>query len=311
MGNIIRLAVTLFVAPALITASPWPGPRAFALPLAFPGRDALGMVEVPPTQHYHLPHTYIIHFQDDISQGEKESHLQWIRALESTNQQVKEFEQAQPAPEINTQDFDSHGSGLVVMRHVFEIAYNGYSACIMNQEVLNQIRSRLEVDRIERVGITDPKELPLMEVRDPTTALRVQDMNSTHTLKDGAAPDQASNDSAFPELTVMQDRGWNTVRISHRTYTKGYDAGPWVRDQNLGKGVTVYVFDTGINLEQPGFKGSKVTFGRNFVGWRIGSRKNDDKDNHGHGTMCAGVIAGEKHGLSPEAHTVAVKIAGK
>ncbi|KAF2669672.1 subtilisin-like protein [Microthyrium microscopicum] len=106
----------------------------------------------------------------------------------------------------------------------------------------------------------------------------------------------------------MPDRGWNANRISHRNFTRGYNAGPWVRDRHLGKGATVYVLDTGVNLKNPGFKGSPISFGHNFVGSR-GAGKTNDNDNHGHGTMCAGVIAGDRHGLSPEAAMVAVKIA--
>jgi subtilisin family serine protease len=75
----------------------------------------------------------------------------------------------------------------------------------------------------------------------------------------------------------------------------------------MGANVSVYVLDTGINLAQPGFKGSSVLPGKNFV--RTSQRGATNNDVHGHGTMCAGVIAGERAGLAPEATTVAVKIA--
>ncbi|KAF1810962.1 subtilisin-like protein, partial [Eremomyces bilateralis CBS 781.70] len=112
-----------------------------------------------------------------------------------------------------------------------------------------------------------------------------------------------SNSVQRRDITVEGGRGWNAVRLSLRTYNGAYNSGPWTHDDYLGQSVTIYVLDTGINIQHPGFQGSEVRFGANMV-----SRSNNN-DNHGHGTMCAGVIAGKANGLSPRATTIAVKIA--
>jgi subtilisin family serine protease len=59
-----------------------------------------------------------------------------------------------------------------------------------------------------------------------------------------------------------------------------------------------------LNIKHPGFRGSEVSFGKSF----IRGATPGEADTHGHGTMCAGVVAGNKHGLAPKAKTVGVKI---
>lgn len=56
-----------------------------------------------------------------------------------------------------------------------------------------------------------------------------------------------------------------------------------------GKGVTVAILDTGIDLTHPAFKGIEFIV-RNFT--NDGEGEHDVSDNHGHGTHCAGTIFG-------------------
>lgn len=72
---------------------------------------------------------------------------------------------------------------------------------------------------------------------------------------------------------------WGLARISQRQFvdksTYYYDA--------FGTGVTVYVIDTGIQIDHPEF-GGRAVWGANFVS---GS---PDTDENGHGTHCAGTV---------------------
>jgi serine protease AprX len=85
------------------------------------------------------------------------------------------------------------------------------------------------------------------------------------------------------------------------------------RTGNLGKGVGVAVIDTGVS-EMPDFTG-RLVHGPDLSG------EGKLIDTYGHGTVMAGVIAGSGHdsmartggaytGIAPEAHIVAVKVAG-
>jgi cerevisin len=93
------------------------------------------------------------------------------------------------------------------------------------------------------------------------------------------------------------------ARISHRarltlsTFTK------YIHDPEGGKGVDVYVIDTGINIIHEEFE-DRASWGKTVP-------LNDvDEDGNGHGTHCAGTIASRKYGVAKAAHVIAVKVLG-
>lgn len=69
---------------------------------------------------------------------------------------------------------------------------------------------------------------------------------------------------------------------------------------NGGRDVSVYVIDTGIDISHPDF-GGRATWGYNAV------EGTPDRDEHGHGTHCAGVIGGKYTGIARAANIIAVK----
>jgi serine protease AprX len=79
-----------------------------------------------------------------------------------------------------------------------------------------------------------------------------------------------------------------------------------------GKGVTVAVVDTGIDGTHPDLKGR-------IVGWKdIVHDRQAPYDDFGHGTHCAGIIAGDGaasggkyRGIAPEANLIGVKVLGR
>jgi subtilisin family serine protease len=234
----------------------------------------------PPPTSQELPHTYLIKFKENTPAHIRNNHIQSIQ------------NQGKDHPTVG-------------IRHVFSLAFNGYSA-VLNEATLNKVQHANEVLSIDHVGLS--AEQPR---RPDNFANHVIAQQRIATEADELKADPIGSGArvASDGLFTVHNKGWNAIRISHRNYTGGYDEGPWVHDRYLGKGVRVYVLDTGVNIKQPGFEGTEVSFGKNFVGWRAGTPRTNDEDNHGHGTMCAGVIAGTKHGLSPEAKMIAVKIA--
>jgi serine protease AprX len=79
-----------------------------------------------------------------------------------------------------------------------------------------------------------------------------------------------------------------------------------------GKGVTVCIVDTGIDGTHPDLKGR-------IVGWKdVVSGKTTPYDDFGHGTHCAGIVAGngaasngKYRGIAPEVGLIGVKVLGK
>jgi subtilisin family serine protease len=67
-----------------------------------------------------------------------------------------------------------------------------------------------------------------------------------------------------------------------------------------GRGVSVYVLDTGVDITHPDF-GGRATQPANFVDSTTG-------DCDGHGTVVAGIAASTAHGVAKEASVVSVKV---
>ncbi|MFI6337084.1 S8 family peptidase [Streptomyces sp. NPDC050535] len=72
--------------------------------------------------------------------------------------------------------------------------------------------------------------------------------------------------------------------------------------ESAGKGVTVYVIDTGIRTTHKDF-GGRASYGWDFVG-----NDRTAKDGNGHGTHVAGTIAGTRYGVAKKAKVVAVRV---
>lgn len=94
---------------------------------------------------------------------------------------------------------------------------------------------------------------------------------------------------------------WGLGRISH----KAQGSAEYYYDSSAGKGVRVYVLDTGIRISHNEFVTGRAVWGRNFI---AGSPNTDEQ---GHGTHVAGTIAGKTYGVAKAATVVAVKILNK
>ncbi|MFJ9590384.1 S8 family peptidase [Streptomyces acidicola] len=72
--------------------------------------------------------------------------------------------------------------------------------------------------------------------------------------------------------------------------------------ESAGKGVTVYVIDTGIRITHKDF-GGRASYGWDFVGGDKAAA-----DGNGHGTHVAGTAVGTKYGVAKKAKVVAVRV---
>jgi oryzin len=92
---------------------------------------------------------------------------------------------------------------------------------------------------------------------------------------------------------------WGLSRICHQTRPRHLST--YTYDNSAGNGVTVFVIDTGVNLDHVDFEG-RASFGYNAVG------DGSDEDGVGHGTHVSGTIAGKRFGIAKKAQIVAVKV---
>ncbi|KAI0217723.1 hypothetical protein L0F63_007437 [Massospora cicadina] len=97
---------------------------------------------------------------------------------------------------------------------------------------------------------------------------------------------------------VQKNSTWGLERISKRGKVQYMPYG--YNYHSEGDGVTVYVVDSGIMVDHPEFEG-RAQFGARFEG-------ENDLDESGHGTHCAGTIASKTYGVAKKANLVAVRV---
>jgi cerevisin len=101
---------------------------------------------------------------------------------------------------------------------------------------------------------------------------------------------------------VDTDAPWGLSRISHRKKPDTEEEyGKYTYNEAAGRNVTVYIIDTGVNVNHSDFEGRAV--------WGATIPEDDeDVDGNGHGTHVAGTVAGKKYGVAKKANIVAVKV---
>lgn len=94
---------------------------------------------------------------------------------------------------------------------------------------------------------------------------------------------------------------WGLARISHRAPLTFRTYNKYEYEADGGKDIKVYVIDTGINVDHVDFEG-RATWGETIPAGDV------DEDGNGHGSHCAGTIAGKKYGVAKLARPVAIKV---
>ncbi|KAF5592485.1 subtilisin-like serine protease [Fusarium pseudoanthophilum] len=99
------------------------------------------------------------------------------------------------------------------------------------------------------------------------------------------------------ETVTQQKSTWGLGSISHRNP----HFNDYIYDSSAGAGTYAYVVDTGINIAHDEFQG-RAALGYNAY------PDSDFVDANGHGTHCAGTIAGKEYGVAKRANLIAVKV---
>lgn len=106
------------------------------------------------------------------------------------------------------------------------------------------------------------------------------------------------------EQNIQKDTSWGLTRISKRDRVRIGEEQNYLYDAqslNTSSIVNSYILDTGINIDHEQFEGRSS--------WGITVPTNDNEfDNNGHGTHCAGVIGSKDYGVAKGTRLIAVKI---
>ncbi|KAI8344632.1 serine protease 1 [Chlamydoabsidia padenii] len=109
-------------------------------------------------------------------------------------------------------------------------------------------------------------------------------------------------DSLVYANELQRSAPWGLARVSHRDRLSFSTFNKYEFDgSTAGEGVKVYVIDTGVNIDHVDLEG-RATWGATIPSG------DPDEDGNGHGSHCAGTIAGKKYGVAKKAEPVAVKV---
>lgn len=186
--------------------------------------------------------------------------------------------------------------------HTFNVdGLHGYAGRF-NSDLLDEIRGRPEVAYIEPDQVVYAYHLA-----DLVESLRRQQLLETLVESHRQpleVPDfinqlgKLFEDKATKRLE-QADAPWGLSRVSQRERPALLDR--YVYPESAGKGVDVYIIDTGINIEHEEFEG-RARWGKTIPLFDM------DIDGNGHGTHCAGTIGGKTFGLAKKANLYAVKV---
>jgi cerevisin len=95
---------------------------------------------------------------------------------------------------------------------------------------------------------------------------------------------------------------WGLPRVGQRNLP--LDQSVYKYKSSAGEGVDVYILDTGIMISHNDFEG------RATWGFTAGGQGFPNSDGNGHGTHCAGTVAGKQYGVAKQAALIAVKVLG-
>jgi subtilisin family serine protease len=112
----------------------------------------------------------------------------------------------------------------------------------------------------------------------------------------------------YRHCLVQANAPWGLSRLTARSTLPSH--GPYsytYPDKAVGEGVVAYVVDTGINIDHVEFEG-RATRGEKFATSPLAGSVISDDDLQGHGTHCAGTIAGRTYGVAKKVDVVGVKV---
>jgi subtilisin family serine protease len=171
-----------------------------------------------------------------------------------------------------------------------------YGLGFSEKQVVIQADSALDLNKKIAIDSNKPFNLDLPQTFDVTVLEKVDwdlgggDLNIRDVEEIKRDPKTVAIAPVMPvQLIAPMDFPASNVPLTQDSIAWGVQAVGAADSAFTGKGVTVAILDTGIDLTHPAFKGVEFIV-RNFTS--DGDGETDVTDNNGHGTHCAGTIFG-------------------
>jgi len=207
---------------------------------------------------------------------------------------------APPTTPVNATD--SAGSQIVPSKVIVTLKEH------VDLKSLPNVTTATKLDLINGY-IVDSSEVSIADLRaDPNVASVEEDQVMTIAaglhLHKRARKYQCLCPPDDDKYVTRHETTWGLQRITSKTKLQNQDPYALTYDythyEKAGEGVDVYVIDTGVRTTHQEFEG-RARWGATFGGYQ-------DADGHGHGTHCAGTVAGKRFGVSDHASIIAVKV---
>ena len=261
--------------------------------------ETLAPLMVPKDESLMIPDKYIVVFKspengDHVVSSQsttQANHVNWLQSLLSTSTDSK-------------------------LEHSFNLdGLNGYTG-YFSADIIDAIRKRSEIDYVEADQImyamninfkpksSIKKKKIMREFLGPVKKMKMTFPNSnSNSNKPTNIFDSKST------LLTQEDAPWGLKRLSKSALSPGqslqsifaFEEDSYRYPSSAGKGVDVYIIDTGINVAHEDFEGRAI-WGKTIPLFDL------DIDGNGHGTHCAGTIGSKTYGVAKKANLIAVKV---
>ena len=171
---------------------------------------------------------------------------------------------------------------------------------ISNDMTFKEMEDALAARGISVIGRADALRLIRVKLPEgmgvPDAEKQLRDANGVADLMRNVKTELPRDVSDLPLL----DSGEPLAPVGARAAALVHAADP-TRSHAYGKDIVVALLDTGVDFSHPDLSG-RVLPGYNFVDQNM-----DAHDDNGHGTACAGIVAGTR-GIAPESYILPVKV---
>lgn len=230
----------------------------------------------------------LITMADEYNQAQMTRQIQYMEKNERRAFVVNELQQFSRASQNNIMQVLEEGASHGLVRELTSFWISNSIGCTMTRDMLNSISQRNDILIIE----SDEYRNMLPEGE---TSTRVQNSISNS----GSNSTATSRGLAWHITQVNADDVWNYNGAS------GYN----------GNGIIVAIVDTGVNYNHNDIKNNMWTNAQGYHGYDYVNSDNDPMDDNGHGSHCAGIVAGTgasgtQTGMAPGAKIMALKVLG-
>ncbi|KAI9178675.1 proteinase B [Blastocladiella emersonii ATCC 22665] len=228
-----------------------------------------------------IPGHYMVVLRDE-SDAALAEHTNWLTSF-----------LASPAVRASVNDVSANR-----IKHVYDLpGVKGYAGKF-DDEVIGAIRRAKHVRFSSLVAVLAP---PLDQPNSPNPSLPFLQVAYIEQDQVVSITEHSRGVASHTDYVLQKDAPWGLSRIAHRKRPTAAHYKEYPYPTTAGANVSVYVIDTGINIAHRDFEGR--------ARWGATIPENDeDLDGNGHGTHCAGTIAGKRFGVAKKAHPVAVKV---